>query len=225
MIRNLLVIFIFFYSVNAFTQQVQNRKLADFNSVYFFGNMDVKLIKSDSNMVVLSATKVDLNGVTTSIEKGELLVRNTAIGKESNITVLLYYKDISAITAKAGADLLIKEELKQQKLGIRLSKGATMKAVLKVDSLVLVAHQGAELSIDGSATFVNASANAGGKIWGQKFETQSADCSSASGAEIFLIVRKELKANANTGGIVNYYGQAIIISQKAITGGKVVNLK
>ncbi len=202
-------------------QKTEIRHFGEFHSVYFFGNINVELIKSDSNYAVLNVgAELELGSVTTELKKSQLFVRNTGIGDEKTLTIKFYYKDIDELIAKAGVEFTSKEVFDAKVFSIRLSKGAIGTIKVRNHQLKAVVIQGSELEISGKADNVNVTTNTGAGFHGFKLIVKDSSwLRSVTGGKIEVTLKGKMEASTNTGGMVYYKGSPTIVSQKTITGG------
>jgi hypothetical protein len=201
-------------------QKTETRNFGEFHSVYFFGNINVEMIKSDSNYAVLTAgPDLELGSITTELNKGQLFVRNTGIGDDKVVKVKFYYKSIDELIAKAGVELTSANTFDIKIFSIRFSKGAIAKIDVKCQELKAIVIQGSELSISGSVDKINVSTNTGAVFHGYKLKTKDSWLRSVTGGKIEISLTGEMEASANTGGMVYFKGNPKVVSQKVITGG------
>lgn len=214
----LLVLFFVFSGAEA--KNREKRHFSEFHSVYFFGNIHVELVKSDSNYAILSSNEVlDLGSVTTELKKGRLFIRNTGIGDAKTLKLILYYKYLDEIIAKAGVELESKEVFNAEDFNLRLSKGAEAHIKVKNKRLKAIVIQGSGLHISGYAHNVEVSTNTGGIFHGFNLKVKEAKLRSVAGGKIDILMDGKMEASANTGGMIYYKGEAKIVSQKVSTGG------
>ena len=96
-----IVYFLFFISSITFAQL--EKKVADFNKVTSFDQIDVTLIPASENKVVLNGS--GSNDVELVNKNGELKIRMplTKLLKGDNISATVYYKKIEAVEANEGS--------------------------------------------------------------------------------------------------------------------------
>jgi hypothetical protein len=213
---------IVFLSLSTFIVQAANtetRRFGEFHSVYFFGNIEVEMIKSDSNYAVLSADYLELGTVSTVLENGQMVIKNLSMTNAKGLNIKFYYKALDEVIAKAGVKLKAAEVFESKSFKIRLSKGAKANIKVKSDTLIADVVQGSTLIIGGESSFLDVNTNSGSLFEGIKFTAHNVVLKSIAGATIEVRVTGELNANTNTGGKVYYYGTPTIVSQKALTGG------
>jgi hypothetical protein len=207
-------------TINA--KETETRVFGDFSSVYFFGNIEVQMVKADSNYAILTAEgELKLNTVTTQLKKGKLIIKNTGIGDEKQLHIIFYYKSINSIAAKAGVELSSKDVFIAKDFKIRLSKGAEARIEVDLKSFDASVLQGSKLYVSGKVVDLKAYCNTGSVFSAYKLNCTNVDLKAITGSEIMVSVSKNLEANAHTGGSIYYKGSPKIVSQKANTGGTI----
>ncbi len=218
------VILFSIFSLSA--QKTEIRNFGDFHSVYFFGNINVEMIKSDSNYAELSVgPELELGSITTELKNGQLYIRNTGIGDEKVLNLKFYYKNIDELIAKAGVELTSANTFKINIFNIRFSKGAIATIKVQCNELKAVVIQGSDLNISGSVGKVNISTNTGAVVHGYNLKAKDSWLRSVTGGKIEVSLSGEMEASANTGGMVYFKGNPKVVSQKVITGGIVEKKK
>lgn len=214
------------FSITLKAQNTETRRFDNFHSVYFFGNINVEMIKSDSNYAVLNAgPELELGSVTTEINKSQLYISNTGIGDEKVLRIKFYYKNIDELIAKAGVEVTSAEVFDIKVFSLRLSKGAIAKIKVKTERLNAIVIQGSELEISGTTENIEVSTNTGAVFHGYKLVSNGSWLRSVTGGKIEITLKGKMEASANTGGMVYFKGNPTIVSQKAITGGIVEKQK
>jgi hypothetical protein len=193
--------------------------LGEFHSVYFFGNIEVMMIKSDSNYIELFSDGYELGKITTQLKKGQLTVKNNGIGDSKVIRAIFHYKSIDELIAKAGVKLKSKDIFTIDNFSIRLSKGATAAIEIDVKIFVAIVIQGSELIISGKANNADITSNSGGLFEGYKLKAVDTVLRAVTGGKIEIHLSGNMEASTHTGGMIYYKGTPKIVSQKAATGG------
>lgn len=220
----LFVLLVFAIALKA--QNTETRRFGEFHSVYFFGNINVEMIKSDSNYAVLTAgSELELGSITTELDKSQLYIRNTGIGDEKVLKIKFYYKSLDELIAKAGVELTSANVFDVKEFSVRFSKGAIGKIKVKTEHLKAIVIQGSELNISGTTSNIEVSTNTGAVFHGYGLVSKGSWLRSVTGGKIEITLKGKMEASANTGGMVYFKGNPTIVSQKAVTGGIVEKKK
>lgn len=195
----------------------ETRNLDDFQSVYVLGNIDMELIKSSTNKLVLS--EVSTGTVSSEVKKGVLHVSYNMVGEDAKVVAKLYYKDLIGITAKTAVTLTSTKKLLFDSVSIRLSKGAKGNLKIEAKKFNIVVLQGSRIDIQGAGEEGVIYCNAGGACHAKDFKIKNADVRSVTGGEANVYVYGDLVASTHTGGRIFYFVEPKKINAKSVTGG------
>lgn len=217
--KKILVITCLLLIQNSFSQVTRN--LGDFNAVKVFDKLNVKLIPSSENKIIISGNRE--NEVETVNKNGELKIRMPfpKLLSGDDITIKLYYKKIEAIQANEGSYVSCDETFKQTILDINASEGSEINLDLDVDKANIRAVTGGIIELSGNATNQNCTIASGGIFNGKELQTtQTTIAVSAGGqAEVFATLLVDAKVTA--GGSIDIYGKPKQINQKTVLGGTI----
>lgn len=197
------------------------RNLADFNSINLFGNLNVRLVKSDSTYVILKGEKDYFSSVTTEVSKNQLSIKFTKTGDDKTIDAVIYYKNIKEIIGKAGSNITSNEVLDNPEFNFRLAQGS--EAVLEFSSskLDIKVIQGSELILKGRSIDLNIICNSGANIKALNMKSDKTTVKATTAGVVAIKLEGSVDLSAYTGAIIGYSGTPKTISQKVSTGGKI----
>ena len=211
------------FSSIAFGQVTKN--LGDFDKISTFDKIDVMLIPSSENKIV-----IDGNGaaeVEIINKNGELKIRMpfTKILSGDNISVILYFKNITEVKANEGSRIACSEILKSTSFVVNAKEGSQVKLQLETQKLVGRIANGSTVTLSGSATNQDILVNSGGVYEAKKLETQQTDvtCNAGGSADIYATIFVDAKVRA--GGEITIFGNPKEITQKIIAGGSIEQAK
>ncbi len=195
------------------------RYLKDFNSLYIVGNINVRLVKSDSNYIVLKGAEEVFGKVSSEVKRGELNVKYLKVGEENTITIVLFYKNIDEIVAKAGVTIVANQVMDSPNFKLKLSKGA--EAILEVSNKTFKVEvlQGSEFKVSGRTIELSVKSSAGSNYNGYGLVSDKTNLSAVTGGIINAKLDGDVVVSAHTGGAIYYKGSPKTISQKVSTGG------
>ena len=112
------------------------KKVADFNKVTAFDQIDVILIPGNETKVLLNGK--DSDQVELVNKNGELKIRMplTKLLKGDNISATVYYKKIEALEANEGSRIATEATLKSTVFDLKAKEGAQIKVKLDRKSVV-----------------------------------------------------------------------------------------
>ena len=211
------------FSSIAFGQVTKN--LGDFDKVSTFDQIDVMLIQSSENKIVIDgkgAAEVEIIN-----KNGELKIRMpfTKILSGDNVSVTLYFKKIISVKANEGSRIACGEVLKSTSFEVNAKEGSQVKLQLETQKLVGRIANGSTVTLSGSATNQDILVNSGGIYEAKKLETQQTDitCNAGGSADIHATVFVDAKVRA--GGEIMIFGKPKEITQKIIAGGSIEQAK
>ena len=201
------------------------KEVGDFNKITSFDQIDVLLIPSTQNKVVLSGSGSE--EVEVINKNGELKIRMplTKLLSGENISATVYYKKINAIEANEGSRIASEAVFKSTTLDIIAKEGSEIKVNIEVDRLTLRVTNGSRVYLEGKAKNQDIIANSGGIYQAQKLITNQTIITVNAGgnAEIYAIDLVDAKVRA--GGNIMIYGKPKEINQKIIAGGTIKEVK
>lgn len=216
--------FTFLLLTTAAFSQVE-RTLGDFIKVTSFDKLDVLLIKSTENRITINGNEAE--SVETVNKNGELKIRmpfSQTMGGE-DISVTLYYKNISAVEANEGSRISSSETFKTTIFDIIAKEGAEVKINLEVDKLNVKGTSGAIISISGKAKNQDLLINSGSIFNAKSLETEQTTITVNAGGEADIYATNLVDAKVRAGGNITIYGKPRQINQKVVAGGTIREAK
>lgn len=216
--------FTFLLLTTAAFSQVE-RTLGDFIKVTSFDKLDVLLIKSTENRITINGNEAE--SVETVNKNGELKIRmpfSQTMGGE-DISVTLYYKNISAVEANEGSRISSSETFKTTIFDIIAKEGAEVKINLEVDKLNVKGTSGAIIFISGKAKNQDLLINSGSIFNAKSLETEQTTITVNAGGEADIYATNLVDAKVRAGGNITIYGKPRQINQKVVAGGTIREAK
>lgn len=201
------------------------KKLGDFDKVTSFDKIDVMLIQSTENKIVINGKSA--NDVELINKKGELKIRMpfTKILSGDDISVTLYFKKISAVEANEGSRIACGDLIKSTSFDINAKEGSEIKLQLETQKLSGRIANGSNVKLSGSATNQDILVNSGGIYEAENLKTEQTTitCNAGGQADIYATVLVDAKVRA--GGEITIFGKPKEINQKVIAGGTIKEAK
>lgn len=210
--------FLFVGHVNA--QTTIHRVLKDFSKLKVYNGIDLDLVKSDKQEIVITGKKADK--VKISNKKGVLKVamRFPETTADGTVKATLYFnKSISIIDANEGATVTSKD-INQQKINVKSQEGAFINMVVDVKSLEVKSTSGGVIKLSGEAKNQTVNVDLGGVYHG--FNLKSSDLTqvkAGSGAKAEVNASEILDVKATFGGNIFYKGTPEVLKDKKVIGG------
>jgi len=201
------------------------REVGSFSKVTSFDQIDVLLIPSDKNKVILigeGSEEVELIN-----KNGELKIRMplTKLLSGDTVSATVYYTNLDAVEANEGSRIASEAVFKTTAFDVKAKEGAQIKIKLDVDRLTLRVTNGSVITIEGSAKNQDVLVNSGGVYEAEKLITQQTIITSNAGGEADVYATNFVDAKVRAGGDITIYGKPKQINQKVIAGGSINEAK
>jgi hypothetical protein len=203
-------------------QETTTKEIEKFTEVKAFDQINVVLIKSNENKVVLTGD--DQGDVDIENKKGLLKIKmdfeNSMDGED--VEAKVYYTEaLTLIDANEGARITAEGIVKASESRIAVQEGAKVEMKVEIENLFVKSTSGSEVVLTGSATNQEVVANAGGKVFNEKLDTETTKVTVNAGgsAEIKASILADAKVRA--GGSITIHGNPKKIDRDKVFGGKI----
>tara|TARA_R110002124_G_scaffold153736_4_gene320747 strand:- start:805 stop:1473 length:669 start_codon:yes stop_codon:yes gene_type:complete len=209
----------------AFTMQSAvaqvSKKLGDFNTVKVYDKLNVKLIASSENKVIITGSREQEVEVVNN--NGELKLRMPfpKLLSGNDITIQLFYKNIDGVDASEGAYVSSDETFDATIMDVSAKEGAEVHLNLDVNKVNVKTVTGGIIVLEGKATNQDIVVTTGGAVENKDLITDqtTVNISAGGSAEVYATVLVDAKVKA--GGTVSVYGKPKQINKKTILGGTI----
>ena len=217
-----------FYSllfISALGYSQLEKKVGEFSKVTAFDKIDVYLIKSTENKVVLKGIKKE--EVELVNKNGELKIKMSFgnLLQGDNISATVYYTSIDAIEANEGSRVSSNEIFDGLLLDIIAKEGSEIKINLAVDKLKARTSQGSVLKLSGTVDYADILVNSGAQYEAKDLITKQTTITGNAGGEADVYATDLVDAKIRAGGSILIYGKPKQINQKTIAGGTIEQAK
>lgn len=203
---------------------VEKRLVGSFQAIKVSDGIDLYISQGEEDGVAVSATEIaQRNKMRTVVENGELKIylEQGWNWKNKKLTAYVAVKSLSKLRASGGADVIIKGELKSDKLNLVLSGGSDFNGQVSVTDLIVDQSGGSDVHIKGNAVNVKVDISGGSDFKGFELTAEYAIVQASGGSDAGISVTKEMAAEASGGSDVNYKGNPVIKYKSANGGGSV----
>lgn len=218
----ILIVFFFCSIVNSQSKVEQN--LGDFNTLKVFNGIELELIKSTEQKLVITGKKSE-KVIIKNIDKTLKLTLPFSLKPENNsaegeILVKLYYNtNIDVIDANEGATITGKE-LKQTKITVNSQERAFINLVVDTDLLEVRTSSGGIVKLTGTAKNQEVDVDLYGVYNGYNLKVDNnSTVKAGTGAKAEIFAGKTLSAKVSFGGSIFYKGNPEVIKDKKVIGG------
>jgi hypothetical protein len=201
------------------------KTVGDFTKVTAFDRMDVLLIASKENKIVINGKEA--NEVELVNKNGELKIRMPLFKMldGDDISVAVYYKNITAVEANEGSRIVCTDKIKGIAFDIIAKEGAEVKLNLEVSKLNARVANGSKITLQGNAENQEVLVNSGGIYEAATFKTKQTTITGNAGGEADVYATDLVDAKLRAGGDIVIYGKPKQINQKVIAGGSIREAK
>lgn len=210
-----------FVTLTAFSQRIIDKKVGDFNEIKVFDLIEVNLIKSDENRILIKGDNV--HDIKWANKNGTLKLRMQLEKKFRGEDTLIevYYTNLDIIDGNEGAKIVCNELVEKESIELRAQEGAKIKIGMDVKNVDIRAVTGGIIEASGLAKSQFIVLNTGGVFEGKELRTEVASIKISAGGEAELYVSDTVDINVKAGGDVYVYGNPRQVNKNILAGGRV----
>lgn len=219
--KRLLILCMALLATNAFAQRIVDKEVGDFNEIKVFDLIEVNLIKSDENRILIKGHNVhdikwtNKNGVL----KLRMYLEKKFLGEDTLIEV--YYTDLDVIDGNEGARIVCNELVEQDRITLKAQEGAHIRIGMQVDYADVRAVTGGIVEASGLAKSQYIVLNTGGIFEGRALKTEFSSVKISAGGEAELFASEQVDINVRAGGDVYVYGNPDEVNKNTFAGGRI----
>ena len=207
-------------SIFSFGIEKKKKNVGDFTKVTAFDKIDVNLVVSTENKVVLKGA--NSQEVELVNKNGELKIRMPfpKLLSGEDITVKLYFKNLESIAVSEGSYVSSENDFKQTSLDLNAKSGGEIKLTIAVDKVSVKVNSGGIVSLFGTAENQEVVITSGGILNAKELATSQTTISVAAGGKSEIHASILVDAKVRAGGSIFIYGKPKQINQEVFIGGK-----
>lgn len=204
-----------------FSQHNVERDLGDFHQIKVYDLIEVNLIKSTDNKVVIkgeNASDIEL------VNKDGVLKIRMHLEKKfqgANTYVEIFYKNLEIIDGNEGAKITANELIAQTALTVKVQEGAEITLGLEVDYLTTKAVTGGIIRLSGLAQVHEVNMNTGAILKARALKTNITNIKLTAGGEADIFASQRANINVRAGGDIDVYGNPKEVIKKQFAGGRI----
>ena len=220
-----IVLIVFLISVFSIAQEATQKTVGEFKELKVYDLINVELIKSDENKVVISGN--NSREVVLVNKNGKLKVRMNIEGSYdgSKTKVKLYYTSFDIIDVNEGASVKSDEVIKQFEIELNAQEGGTINIPLDVTYMTAKAVTGGVIETSGQSKNQKISLLTGGVYKGKDLITENTDVSINAAGKAYVHGTKLVDVKVRVGGDVYIYGNPETVNESNVLGGTVKRMK
>ena len=197
------------------------KTVGEFHELKVYDLIEVKLVKSNVNKIVLSGKNTE--DVVVVNRNGLLKIRmNIEESFDGNKTqATLYYTNIDIIDANEGAYIYSDETIKQFDLKLKAQEGAFVKVNMTTSFLDVKSTTGGNIEASGTVKKQKVSLNTGGVYQGENVKTEETEVVIVAAGEAHINALKLADIKIRAGGDVYIYGKPEKVNESRAIGGRI----
>ncbi len=209
-------------AVNVFSQRIIDRELESFSEIKVFDLIEVNLIKSEENRILIKGKRVDdVQWVNKDgVLKLRMRLEKKFQGEETLIEV--YYKNLDIIDSNEGSRIVCNETVRKDHIVLRAQEGARIKIGMDVGSADIRAVTGGIVEASGIAASQMIVLNTGGIFEGRDLKTEVANIRVSAGGEASIFASEAVDISVRAGGDVVVYGNPKEVHKSTLAGGRIM---
>lgn len=213
---------VFFVCTQVFSQSSVTKTLGEFSELKVYDLINIELIKSDENKLIISGENKNDVSVIQKNNKLKIRMKLDKMFNGKNTNVKLYYTSIDEIDANEGVNINVKSKLKQYELKLRVQEGAQITASVDTKFLSVKSVTGGVVTTTGQTSKLNLTLRTGGIYEGSKTTAQNSSLFIKAGGEASVHTTNVLNVKIFSGGDVFVYGTPKQLKQNKLFGGRII---
>ncbi len=223
--QKIVVVLVVFLSQLGFSQSNVTKKLGDFTKVTSFDQIDVLLVPSNENKIILSGEGANEVELVTKNDELKIRMPLTKMLKGDDISATVYYKNIDAVEANEGSRISSEATFHSVNFDIIAKEGSEIKLKLDVERVSIKASDGSKIDVEGNATNQEVLVNTGGIYDAKQLRSKLVSITVNAGGEATIFTTDFVDAKVRAGGDIEIFGKPKQINQKVIAGGTITEGK
>jgi len=219
------VLLIAFLGLSQFISAQVTKNLGDFTTVRVFDKINVTLVKSSENKIVIKGSRAEDVEVVTKNNDLKIKMKLTELLKGEDIEATVYYKSVLVVEASEGSYVGSADTFKATAFEVNAKEGSTIKLNVDVQKLTTKGNSGGKLELTGKAVNHDVTLTSGAILKGKGLDTTQTDISINAGGEATVTATDLVEAKTRAGGEINIYGNPKQVNQKKVAGGTINIIK
>jgi hypothetical protein len=203
-------------------QESEVRKLPHFTNLVVNDRIIVRLIKSESDSVIIKPQGIQTSSIQTEVNNSLLNIRTYGEPfAKKKVIVTLYYTQIKSITVNGGADVSTVSAFKSDSLKVDLNTGGMLYLNADLGCLSGKITEGSILTAEGKTREMDFTVATSGSLSAFNLISEIGRIIVSSGGKAKVNVVKELEASASSRGYISYKGSPAKFTPEINTNGTI----
>ena len=197
------------------------KNLVDFTALSVFDQINVTLVKSNENKIVVTGSRANDVEIVTKNNELKVRMKLTKLLKGEDVSATIYYKTINRVDVSEGSYVGSADTFKSGEFSVSAKEGANVKLALDVQKLTSKAHSGGEIELSGKAANNDVTITSGGKLKAKNLATKQTNVTINAGGEADITASDLVDAKTRAGGTIDIYGKPKTVNKKTTAGGTI----
>ena len=208
-----------------FAQEPIEKSIGEFTELKVYDLIEVELIKSNKNKVIISGN--NSNEVLVNNKSGKLKIKMSLerIFDGDKTKVKLYYTNIDVVDVNEGAKVHSKDVIKQFEVDLRSQEGGKIDVKLNTTYANIKAVTGGIIKTSGKSKSQDVSLLTGGVYKGEDLKTEKTEVAIRAAGEAYVNTSDLVDVKIRAGGDVFIYGKPETINESRVFGGRVKRME
>ncbi|GAA4268803.1 head GIN domain-containing protein [Hyunsoonleella aestuarii] len=197
------------------------KSIGDFSELKVYDLIEVELIKSNDNKVLITGDNA--SNVLVNNKNGKLKIKMSLeeIFDGSKTKVTLYYSSLDIIDVNEGAKVHSKDKIKQFEIDLKSQEGGYIYLELNTTYTNIKAVTGGVIKVLGKSKSQNITLRTGGVFKGSELKTDKTEVSINAAGEAYVNASKLVDVKIKAGGDVFIYGDPERVNESRVLGGRI----
>lgn len=195
----------------------------NFKKIEVSSAIEVVIEQTDRTEIYVEAEDNLQNSIITKVKNGVLYISRKNGNYSSFKTQKVFIKTpiIEELTANSASSIKTKNILKGENISLNASSAAKIEIELAIDNIKANSSSASKIDLKGMAIDLNADASSASKIDADDLLANTITAQSSSGSKISIHPIVNLKANASSGGKIQYNNNPKQIEKSTSSGGDI----
>ena len=195
----------------------------NFTHIEVSSAIEVIVEQADKTKVLVEADDNLQNSIITEVRNGVLIIsrKNGNYSSQHGQKVFISAPVIEELTANSASSIKTKNTLKGQSISLNASSAAKIEAQLSIDNIKVNSSSASKIDIKGMALNLDAEATSASNISAGDLLANSITSEASSGSKINIHPIVSLKAEASSGGKIEYNNNPKHIEKTTSSGGDI----
>ena len=219
--KNIITLCLVFLSIAAFAQRSITKDVGDFHELKVYDLIEVNLIQSNENKVVIKGNHTDDVKIINQNGKLKLRMEIETRFRGEDTYIEVYFKNIRTIDANEGSYIVGNEMIEQDKIELKAQEGGRIKVGLAVDHTKIKAVTGGIIEASGLSKSQEIQLNTGGIFEGRALLTEETKIGITAAGEAEINASDRVDVRVTAGGDVDIYGNPKEVNEEKLAGGRI----